>query len=120
MRIPMTTFMHDAKGLPAHRSPGAPSDLRRRYLQALQLAFALFNTTRVLCYLPTIWAIWQSGDSSQHSLWTWGTWFGANLTMAAWLYEDKGRQWTRAAVVSLGNAGMCAATLALIVGVRCA
>jgi hypothetical protein len=36
-------------------------------------------------YLPTLWAIHVSGDSSQHSLWTWATWFGANVTMAAWL-----------------------------------
>ena len=32
-------------------------------------------------YLPTIWAIHRSADSSQHSLWTWCTWLGANLTM---------------------------------------
>ena len=53
------------------------------YLAALTWAFTLFNSVRTLAYLPTMWAIWASGDSSQHSLWTWCTWLGANATMAA-------------------------------------
>lgn len=94
----------------------APAPSRRqRYLQALGWAFALFNAVRVLTYLPTMWAIEASGQSEQHSLVTWLTWTGANVTMAAWLYEQDGQRANRAVMVSVGNAMMCAATSALIV-----
>jgi hypothetical protein len=87
---------------------------RAAYLRTLTLAFALFSSVRVVAYLPTIWAIHQTGDSSQHSIWTWLTWAGANVTMAAWLYEENGQRPSRAIVVSLCNAAMCAVTTALI------
>ena len=92
--------------------------LRPAYLAVLTWAFTLFNTLRLVAYLPTMWAISASGDSSQHSLWTWCTWLGANATMAAWLYEQNGQRHTRAVVVNIGNAAMCAATVALIVAYR--
>lgn len=92
--------------------------LRRQYLLVLGWAFALFGTVRVLAYLPTVWAIVQSGDSSQHSLWTWFTWAGANATMAAWLYETQQQQISRAAVVSAVNAAMCVLTLLTILAFR--
>lgn len=88
------------------------------YLRVLTWSFALFNTVRVAAYLPTMWAVLQSGDSNQHSLWTWLTWLGANLTTAAWLYEKDGRRLGRVAVVSACNAGMCLAVSALIVCYR--
>jgi len=88
------------------------------YLQVLTWLFTLFNSVRVLAYLPTIWAIHTSGDASQHSLLTWLTWAGANATMAAWLYEQNGQQLNRAIAVNLGNAAMCVATTALIVAYR--
>jgi hypothetical protein len=88
---------------------------RAAYLTALTWAFALFSSVRLLSYLPTMWAIHQSGDSSQHSLWTWATWLGANVTMALWLREHEAtRRFNRAAMVNLGNAAMCAATVVLI------
>lgn len=102
---------------PAPRS--APPSLRRRvrerYLVALGLAFAFFGSVRMLSYLPTLWAIQVSGDSSQHSLWTWGIWLGSNVTMAAWLHENSGHRVNRAIGLSLCNAAMCAATMALII-----
>lgn len=91
---------------------------RERYLVALTWAFTFFSSVRVLSYLPTLWAMWQAQDSSQHSLLTWLTWLGANLTMAAWLHEHNGRRTNRAVVVNLMNAAMCAATAVLIVGLR--
>ncbi len=97
--------------------PSAP-DVRSLYLTVLTWAFTLFNSVRMLAYLPTIWAIHTSGDSSQHSLWTWCTWLGANLTMAAWLYEHDGRRLGRAVAVNIGNAIMCAATVVLILAHR--
>lgn len=101
---------HDASALRA--------GLRRHYLQVLTWAFALFNTTRMVAYLPTLWAIHASGDASQHSLWTWGTWLGANATMAAWLYEQSGGRLHRAVAVSLGNTLMCAVAVVLILWYR--
>lgn len=98
---------------------GTPSpDARRGYLSLLAWAFAFFNGVRVFAYLPTLWAIHQSGDSGQHSLWTWLTWFGANLTMAAWLYEQNGQRLNRAVCVHVGNSSMCLATLLLILCYR--
>ncbi|WP_295646888.1 hypothetical protein [uncultured Methylibium sp.] len=90
---------------------------RCRYLAVLAWSFALFNALRLLAYLPTIWAIYTSGDSQQHSWFTWLTWVGANVTMAAWLYEDAQR-WTRAVAVNACNAMMCFATLVLILALR--
>ena len=103
--------------MPVSPATPAPAD-RSRYLQLLTWAFTLFNSARLVSYLPTIWAIHASGDSSQHSLWTWGTWLGANLTMAAWLYEKEDRRISRAMLVNVSNAAMCAATITLIVAAR--
>lgn len=100
-------------------TPAGPAAGRRlSYLVVLGWAFTLFNSVRVAAYLPTVWAIFTSGDSSQHSLWTWCTWFGANLTMALWLRERNGGHFDRAAAVNLGNATMCGITLVLIVWFR--
>jgi hypothetical protein len=103
-----------AAGPTAAPRPAPPST----YLALLTWAFTLFNSVRTLAYLPTMWSIWASGDSSQHSLWTWGTWLGANTTMAAWLYEHNGRRINRVVTVNIGNAAMCAATVVLIVAHR--
>jgi hypothetical protein len=91
---------------------------RARYLLVLTWAFTALNSARVLSYLPTLWALTQSGDSSQHSLWTWGLWAAANVTMAAWLYEQQGQRWTRAVAVNLMNATMCMATFIVIAALR--
>ena len=90
----------------------------RVYLAVLTWAFTVFNSMRVLAYLPTMWAILASGDSSQHSLWTWCTWLGANATMAAWLFEQNGHRMGRAVNVNFGNAAMCAVTVVLIAAHR--
>ena len=92
-----------------------PSGARRLYLGLLTWAFTIFNSVRIASYLPTLWAIEASGNSSQHSLWTWATWVGANATMAAWLYEHNGRTVNRAVAVNVGNAAMCLVTVVLIV-----
>jgi len=109
----------DQAGTDQARHSGASGrPLRQNYLTLLGYMFALFSTVRVLAYLPTIWAVVQSGDSSQHSLLTWFTWAGANLTMAAWLYEQQGQRWNRAIAVNLVNASMCVATFVVIWAVR--
>ena len=95
-----------------------PATLREGYLTALTWSFTLFNSVRVLAYLPTLWAIYAHGDSSQHSLWTWLTWLGANATMAAWLFEHNGRRVNRAVAVNVGNASMCLLTSLAILHYR--
>lgn len=107
----------DAAGGPAAGTRRAGRG-RALYLHLLGWAFSIFSSLRMLSYLPTLWAIHLSGDSSQHSLWTWLTWFGANLTMAAWLYEQDGQRVSRVTLVSLANAVMCLSTVALIVWYR--
>lgn len=94
--------------------PGIRRGARVAYLSTLAWAFTIFSSLRLVSYLPMMWTIQSTGDSSQHSLWTWLTWLGANLTMAAWLYEQNGQRLDRAALVNLGNAAMCAGTIALI------
>lgn len=42
-------------------------------------------------------------------------WFGANATMAAWLYRNEGHRVNKAITFNLGNTGMCFATSVLIV-----
>lgn len=94
------------------------ASLNAGYLRLLTWAFSLFNSVRVLAYLPTLWAIHASGDASQHSLLTWLTWVGANATMAAWLYEQNGRRLNRAILVNVCNATMCVAISATILFYR--
>lgn len=101
-------------------SPPAPRrlpPLRQLYLKTLTVVFALLNSCRILAYLPTLLAIHETGDSSQHSVWTWCIWCGANLTTAAWLYEKDGHM-SRVAAVSLSNAAMCAIAVAMILAYR--
>jgi hypothetical protein len=112
----LCTSMTTSSTPPTTAQPSLSGARRRAtYLAVLTWTFTLFNTLRAVAYLPTIWAIYSSGDSSQHSLWTWCTWLGANATMAAWLYEQNGQRLGRAVVVNIGNAAMCAVTVALIV-----
>lgn len=103
---------------PTRGSAATASAPRATYLALLTWAFTLFNSARVLAYLPTLVSIWRSGQSDQHSLLTWLTWVGANATMAAWLYEHNGGRFNRAVVVNIGNAAMCTATAVLIAWFR--
>ena len=78
----------------------------------------LLTAARLIAYSPTVFAIIRSGDSRQHSLWTWAIWVGANLTMAAWLYENNGQRVDKAIGVSLANAAACALTSVVILWFR--
>lgn len=91
---------------------------RPRSLALLSGAFALFNGLRIVAYLPTLCAIQSSGQADQHSLFTWLTFLGANLTMALWLHEQNGRRLDRAVAVNAFNALMCGAIAASIVWLR--
>lgn len=88
------------------------------YLDLLNWSFALFSSTRFFTYLSALFAIHHSGDSSQHSLWTWFVWVGSNAAMAAWLYENHARRVNKAIAVTAGNAFMCLATCVLIIWYR--
>jgi len=100
------------------QAPALPARRRARYLVVLGALFALFSSARVIAYLPTIWAVLASGDSSQHSLWTWFTFFGGNATMVVWLWENNGRRGNAAIAASGGNALMCLAIIAVIAWTR--
>ena len=121
MKVPATAPVG-----PAHSAAAAattPADAAQRpprwaYLTLLNWAFALFSSTRLLTYLPTLWAIQASGDSRQHSLLTWFAWVASNATMAAWLFEHNGRRINKAIAVTAGNAVMCGAACVLIVCYR--
>lgn len=122
MSVPAIKLHLDPPGGPAGqpgwgagRAAAQPAaSARKVYLALLTWAFTLFNSVRVFSYLPTLWAIHTSGDSGQHSLVTWLTWLGANVTMALWLYEHSGQSCNRAVMVNVGNAVMCLATSVLI------
>ena len=112
-----------APAAPGPASAGAPPHpqarpLHARYLLVLTWAFTLFSSARLVSYLPTLWAIHCSGDSSQHSLWTWATWVGSNAAMAAWLFEHNHRHFNKAIVVTVGNSVMCLGTCILIIWYR--
>ena len=102
----------------APRSLSTRTSLRVHYRTVLGWAFALSSAVRVIAYLPTLWAIQSQADSSQHSLFTWVTWLGANATMAAWLCEENGGRWSKPALVSACNAGMCLLVIAAILAHR--
>ncbi len=102
--------------LTVHAAPSAP--LRTRYLSVMAWLFGVFNAARLVSYLPTLWVIGSVGDSGQHSLLTWLIWTGANLTMAAWLYEQEGHRVTRSVAVNACNSAMCMTTTVLIAVLR--
>jgi hypothetical protein len=85
-----------------------------RYRQLLLGAFAGFNALRMVSYLPMLWAIHASGQSSQHSLWTWFIWLGSNLATGLWHLERQDRRFDATSAVLLTNAFMCAVTVVLI------
>ena len=111
----MSTPQVDATAIDA---PPGHRGWRAWYLWALTWAFMVLTGARLIAYLPTTLAIVHTRDSSQHSLWTWLIWVGANLTMAAWLYEHNGHQFDKAIGVSLANAAACGLTSGVILWFR--
>jgi hypothetical protein len=91
---------------------------RTRSLLVLSGAFAVFNGLRIIAYLPTLSAIQASGQADQHSLFTWLTFLGANVTMALWLHQQNGQRMNRAVAVNAFNALMCGAIAASIAWLR--
>ncbi len=81
-------------------------------------SFALFNSLRIVAYMPTLATIVSSGHSDQHSLFTWVTFAGANATMALWLHEQNGHRVNRAIVVNTVNAVMCVAICGVVLWMR--
>lgn len=88
-----------------------------RHQRLLERAVTVFNSLRLLAYLPTVAAIAASGDASQHSLLTWAVWTGANLSTALWLWDRDGRL-GGVAGLSLANGAVCAGIWGLILGLR--
>jgi hypothetical protein len=124
---PSTARAEVAPGMPVSTPPDAvmrtpPPALapprRQRYRTCLAWAFTAFNTTRVLTYLPLVWAMHEAQDSSQHSLLTWVAWLGANTTTGLWLYESGGQRVDRVLLVSLANAAMNLLVIGVILWYR--
>lgn len=113
----MSTPTVSETAAPCPRSPRRQA-WRAGYLRALTCVFMLLTIARLLAYAPTVLAIVHSRDSRQHSLWTWLIWVGANITMAAWLYENNGQRLDKAVTVSLANAAACLLTCAVILWFR--
>jgi hypothetical protein len=127
MTVPLTTLPAPTRLVSAserhedsHAHAHAYADAERPsgYSRIVDGCFTVFSSTRLLTYLPTLWAIYVSTDSSQYSLLTWCAWIGSHLSMAAWLYEHNGRRLNRAVVVTLGNAVMCITTSLFILAYR--
>lgn len=112
MKILMTTTTSPAQ------APACREAAERIYLNLLTWLFTACSSLRVVTYLPAIGSIAASGDSSQHSLWTWGAWLASNLTMAVWLWEHNGRHANAAVWTNLCNALMCGLTVAVVVAYR--
>lgn len=110
---PFERAAHQAAAARTARAPASS-----RYLLALTWTFTAFSFLRVLSYMPAMLAIWQQGDSSQHSVLTWLIWTGSNLTMCAWLFEQNGRRMNGASWVCLANTSMCSCTLVLVLAFR--
>lgn len=87
-------------------------------IRLLSAAFALFNSLRIVTHLPTLATIHASGKADQHSLCTWQTFHGANLTLAMWLYGQGGQRMSREVAVNLSNALMCGGIAASIAWLR--
>ena len=88
------------------------------YLAVLTWSFTVCSLLRVVTYLPAIASIVASGDSGQHSLWTWGLWLCSNMTMACWLWEQNGRRFNKAVCVNVCNALMCGLTAGVVAAYR--
>ena len=106
--------------LDTHASTRAVNDNAKAgwYRRSVDIAFAVFSSTRLLTYVPTMLMIYTSADSSQYSLVTWLAWIGSNASMALWLFENNERRLDKAVIVSIGNALMCLATCTLITAYR--
>jgi len=101
---------------PAHFPGPAPTHRNgaKTSADALTIAFHAFATLRVVAYLPTAWSIAASGDSAQHSLFTWLVFAGANATLAIRLWRESGRRVGACVAVSSVNTLMCLLLAALI------
>jgi hypothetical protein len=96
----------------------APAPRPSLFTRVVHWTFSLFSSLRAISYVPTLWAIYDSANSSQYSLLTWFTFVGANASMAAWLFEKNGRKVDRAVVVSACNAFLCLVTCLMIAWYR--
>lgn len=107
--------------MPNKASTAAPPGAQppgTRGTRFLVWTFTIFNFLRILAYLPTVEAILVTGESDQHSLLTWLIFFGANVTMCCWLYEEAGRRFNQAGMTNCGNALMCGVICLLIAWTR--
>lgn len=76
------------------------------------LSFVVFNTIRILLYLPQLRTCWNDANGcSAINLGTWSSWIFANLSTS--LYMGLFQHDALGAALNAGNAAMCVATVAV-------
>lgn len=76
------------------------------------LCFVVFNAARILLYVPQLVVCWRDECGCPTiSLWTWSSWMFANASTGLYMWMFLGDAW--GLVLNLGNAAMCAATVAV-------
>lgn len=79
--------------------------------------FVLFNTVRILLYVPQLVTCWRDAAGCPTiNLFTWSSWIVANASTGLYMWIFLGDAWGLA--LNLGNALMCAATVAVTVAKR--
>lgn len=72
----------------------------------LDLAFTVFNSLRVLFYVPQFKKlVKQKHNLDSHSLFMWFSWIFANATVAIYFVQLSG--WDEKAILNMANAFMC-------------
>lgn len=73
---------------------------------SLGLAFTVFNSLRVLFYVPQFKKlVKQKHNLDSHSLFMWFSWIFANATVAIYFVQLSG--WDEKAILNMANAVMC-------------
>lgn len=77
-------------------------------------SFILFNTLRVLFYLPQIGKLVKARNNlATHSLFTWFSWVFANLTTGLLFYQQSNRLDDKV-LLNMASAFMCAVVVGII------
>jgi hypothetical protein len=72
----------------------------------LAIAFTVFNTLRVLFYIPQfLKLIRQQNNLESHSLFMWFSWISANVTTSIYFVQLAG--WDQKAIINISNTFMC-------------
>jgi hypothetical protein len=78
------------------------------------LCFVVFNAVRIFLYVPQLVTCWRDTSGCPAiNLFTWSSWIVANASTGLYMWIFLGDAW--GLLLNLGNALMCAATVAVTV-----